>query len=387
MKKKAGEKCSFSNSLGAFKKSLTQIQKVGELREDKKKTRQFTEKEKKEIISHYNNLHQKRDMEFSADVFLKDLSLAPNTFLQTMLFRPISSESQRKVKRNYEEICGFSNEKYSIMVFQKGEDFDQNDLDLFLWLVSKADPDTFSVSFSRSQALGGCDRARTKENYVWLENSLDRLMTTNIKFFQRELHGKGKRIYRGGLIRYATEEVKGKTDISGKNKLEVFLSVLPSLLLYDTYTHLDKKVKFLLKRQQLARFLYGWFKGNSGTKGFHLKEDLVISNLQNPSEENNNFIKRLKVSGLDPLVKLGILKDYEIKKDTIFLVWDKNFDNAKNNSIEVKKTIRKEYSKERKIQKVKPKKNVRQVTEELISKPDDDEDGGTWPRTGWATDW
>ena len=307
-------------------------------------------------------------------------SVAPNVFLQTLMFRPISKDSDRVFTEKFEEICGFANDNYEIMVYKRGEDLDQNDLDLYLWLISKTDDD-FKCSFTRREALLGCYRDVSKANYDWLDKSLDRLMFVNMKFFQREKHGRGKRIYGGTLLAF----IKDDDSTKSKNRMMVQLTPLARILHYDKSTLVDKATKGGFVKNQLARYLYDWFRANDGTKGFHFKKDLMIYRLKRGGETDKNFVQRLKKNGLDSLVKLGILKDYEIKKDTIFLVWDKNFDNEKNNSIEVKKTIRKEYSKERKIQKVKPKKNVRQVTEELISKPDDD--GGTWPRTGWATDW
>lgn len=334
-----------TKALEYFKKSLTKMQET-------------------KILDEFYKDAQKNSSKGVIENFGDSLSIVPNVFLQTMLFRPISSETDRKFRRFFEEVCGFSNSKYEVMVFKKGDDLDQNDLDLFLWLVSRSDPETFSLEFKRSEAIKGCGRSRTKENYMWLEESLDRLTSTNIKFYQREVGGKGGKIYRGGLINYSTEEVVG-SEISGKNKLSIYLAVLPSLLLYDKASHTNRKVKGLLRRQQLAQFLYGWFKCNNGVNGFNLKKDIVLSQLKKEGERDNHFIKRLKTSGLDPLVKLGILKDYEFEKDTIFLVWDKNYDNKKNKEIETKKTIRSKYG---------PKKPVKKVTKKKAAKEEDDGD-------------
>lgn len=282
-----------------------------------KKKKQIPEKPKGSLDSFRRSIEKIQETGSSC-------SVVPNVFLQTLMFRPISKDSDRVFTEKFEEICGFAKDNYKIIVYKRGEDLDQRDLTLYLWLISKTDDD-FKCNFTRREALLGCNRDVCKINYDWLENSLDRLMATNIKFFQREEHGRGKRIYRGILLDFIENDDSSKSS----HRMMVQLTPLPHILHHDKCTLVDKAVKVSFGRQQLAQFLYGWFRANDGTKGFHFKKDLMIYRLKRGGEEDRNFVQRLKKSGLDPLVKLGILKDYEIKKDVIFLVWDKNFDKGK----------------------------------------------------------
>lgn len=314
---------------------------------------------KKKVEKFTNSLDFFRESIEKIQKSSNNLSVSPNVFLQTLLFRPIAKDSDRVFSEKYKEVCGFANENYELMVYKRGEDLDQGDLTLYLWLISKLD-ENFRCSFSKREALIGCNRDASKANYDWLDKSLDRLMFVNIKFFQREIQGRGKRIYKGSLLSWIKED----SSIESKNKMTVQLTPLSRILRHDKCSFVNIGTKASFVRQQVAQYLYNWFKCNNGVNGFHFKKDVMIHKLRRENEPDKAFVQRLKRTGLDPLVKLGILKDYEFEKDSIFLVWDKNFDNKKNKELDTKKAIKSKYG---------PKKPVKKVAKKKATKEDDED--------------
>jgi hypothetical protein len=284
-----------------------------------------------------------------------NIAVVPGVCCQSLLFMPISSERDRGFDEKRRLIQMFCNEKYKIEVSKWGPDLDQRDLSLVLWLLSIADSNLIA-KFTLNQALKNLGLSACGTNYEWLEDSIDRMRRMDIRFFMKNEKTKEVVIYDGMLI--SSKEIKTKEDkeIKYKKEITVQLNSFAKVLVEDKFTYMSLEERKKIRSSQLACFLYGWFKSNRGQKVFYLKQEKIMEKLRKPKEENRDFIKRLKKTGLDPLVKLGILIEYSIEDGVLTLVWDDKYENKQKKLDKSEKIkLNKKLYGTKKVSKKKPK--------------------------------
>jgi len=282
--------------------------------------------------------------EIAADVkqnnqfMLNELAITPSVCCQSMLFTPITLEKHRKIDKDWTEVSMFLNDNYKIAISKRGPDLDQRDLSLILWFLSIADKD-YICKFTPYKALKGMGLTPNSSNYKWFEESMDRMRYLDVRFYIRV--PKKSVIYDGTLIGNRSVSKKEDSENSGTHrnmKLNIIqLNSFSRLLIEDNYTYINLTKRKKIKNNQLACFLYGWFRSNKGQNVFYIKKEDVLLKLKKEYESNIAFVRRLKKIGLDPLVGLGILVSYSIEKDVITLVWDEKYDIEKKRLSEEEK--------------------------------------------------
>lgn len=239
----------------------------------------------------------KNDLPMQMNFWPDEVRGVPNVALRGALFS-ISQEREMAKKRQRLETVG----GYQVMF--KGERWNQNDLDLWEMLLhlGRQQPYGEQVEFKASDLLKALDRGTGGTDYEELKEDISRLMSGTLEI---TLTHTGK-TFIGHLIKNAFRE-------EATQRYVVIFDEKIRMLYDDGYTHVDWEQRNKLKKNNLARWLHGFYATHAAPLPYTV--DKIRALCGSTTGRLTDFRKALRVA-LDRLKVVGAITSSSIDPET-----------------------------------------------------------------------
>lgn len=221
----------------------------------------------------------------------------PNVALRGALFSITQEREMAKKRQRLETVDGY-------LVMFKGERWNQNDLDLWEMLLhlGRQQPYGGQVEFKAGDLLKALNRGTGGTDYEELKEDISRLMAGAVEI---TLTDTGK-TFLGHLIKNAyREEATQRYVVVFDEKIR---------MLYDAgYTHVDWDQRNKLKRNNLARWLHGFYATHAAPLPY--KVETIRALCGSTTSRLTDFRKALRVA-LDRLKAVDALTSWSIDPET-----------------------------------------------------------------------
>jgi hypothetical protein len=249
------------------------------------------------------NTNKKNEVEGSTlPLFPEQESAMPNHLARSSLFAPI-----RQGRRKLHERTKLAT-RSDCTIYYTGKQLDQADADVFLQSLAYLAPPDIKVAnplfISRSAFLKELDRATGNKNYIWLDESFERLTTSNIIV---------------ETTRYKAVFHLIDAYVKDEETKSYWISIHPEIIkLFKfqefSFINLHKR-KLINKTNQLAKWLQGYIATHKNGEIHTIKVEYLHKWATNGEGRLRDFRERALPHALQELESLGIVVSWKIRKD------------------------------------------------------------------------
>ena len=217
----------------------------------------------------------------------------PNSFLRSALFAAIQGKTRRALKS---ELLG-AQKGYSVKF--TGWQLDQSDLDVWEHAVhlSRRHPLGNECTFKANAFLNAIGRSNGKKDYVWLHESITRLVACAVEIRC------GSKVFVGSLLHTCVRDEE-----TGLYKLKLDNDTIKLYGAAD-WTNLEWQQREALKGKPLALWLHGYYA--SPAEAYPVKVETLMELSGSTNKEKRDFKRKLKAAFSDLEAIAGIKATFD----------------------------------------------------------------------------
>jgi len=223
----------------------------------------------------------------------------PNVLLRGALFSAIQSKDRKYMKREVLATVG------ELKIIYTGEQLNQTDLNVWEQAVhlARLHPLGNLCHFTAHSFLKSLGRSTGGDQHEQLKYEISRLSATDVAISYKE------REYSGSLVVDKTSDDETKRYV---------LQLNPKILKLwrSGWTAVDWDQRLKLKRKPLALWLHGFYASHA--KPYSMKVETLQKLSGSRNKDIYDFQKKLSIA-LSELVKIGAIKDFEIKDGLVYI--------------------------------------------------------------------
>ena len=217
----------------------------------------------------------------------------PNSFLRSALFAAIQGKTRRALKS---ELLG-AQKGYSVKF--TGWQLDQSDLDVWEHAVhlSRRHPLGNECTFKANAFLNAIGRSNGKKDYVWLHESITRLVACAVEIRC------GSKVFVGSLLHTCVRDEE-----TGLYKLKLDNDTIKLYGAAD-WTNLEWQQREALKGKPLALWLHGYYASHA--EAYPVKVETLMELSGSTNKEKRDFKRKLKAAFSDLEAIAGIKATFD----------------------------------------------------------------------------
>lgn len=217
----------------------------------------------------------------------------PNSFLRSALFAAIQGKTRKPLKN---ELLG-AQKGYTVKF--TGWQLDQSDLDVWEHAVhlSRRHPLGNECTFKANAFLNAIGRSNGKKDYVWLHESITRLVACAVEIRC------GSKVFVGSLLHTCVRDEE-----TGLYKLKLDNDTIKLYGAAD-WTNLEWQQREALKGKPLALWLHGYYASHA--EAYPVKVETLMELSGSTNKEKRDFKRKLKAAFSDLEAIAGIKATFD----------------------------------------------------------------------------
>lgn len=254
-------------------------------------------------------------------------STVPNIISRSLMFS--SSAEDQTGKRKWVKLSEIMGTDNQIEIWHTGVPLNQFDLNIYLYLLSRAGLDlVVRVTSHQIQEYFGMGDSGGAYEYV--KSRLDNLQQAIFAFYEKE-DGKPQRrmLYKGALIR-GIDFVDGKMNIP-------LQTPLAALLRDNSWSYVSMNSRLSFGKKQKAMALHIWMCSHQPQEhGFCVKKEYLKEAFGTPNMSMKSFMAEFKKSAIQPLIEGNFITKVVYEDTYVRFWWDTSYKKPAKNSKKIK---------------------------------------------------